>query len=244
MTAPPPGPVTSVIFDMDGLLIDTEPVWRTAEVEVLARHGVVLSASDVIESTGHEIGEVVAGWLRRLPSPGSAAAQDAATDPTPDPAAVTDEITGLVIEHVAAEGEPMPGVAEAIALFEKWGLRLAIASSSPPRLIDAVCRRLGLDRITVRCSAAGVARGKPAPDVYLAAASRLGTEPARCLALEDSVTGVAAAKAAGMRCIAVPDPHLSGDSRYGAADLVLDSLDRLDERMLAALSVRPLPHQA
>ena len=224
------GPVTSAIFDMDGLLIDTEPVWRTAETAVLARYGVELTRADVIESTGHEIGGVVAGWLRRL-------ARDEAAEP--DPATVTGEITDLMIEHVAAEGEPMPGVPEAIALFERWGLRLAIASSSPPRLIDAVCRRLGLDRITVRCSATEVARGKPAPDVYLAAAARLGTDPACCLALEDSVTGVAAARAAGMRCIAVPDPHLAGDPRYGAADLVLGSLAGLDARMLAGLGAGP-----
>jgi mannitol-1-/sugar-/sorbitol-6-/2-deoxyglucose-6-phosphatase len=220
---------------MDGLLIDTEPVWRTAEVAVLARYGVELTRSDVITSTGHEIGAVVAGWLRRRPSAGRAG--------EPDPAAVTDQITDLMIEHVGAHGEPMPGVPEAIALFERWGLRLAIASSSPRRLIDAVCDRLGLDRITVRCSATEVASGKPDPDVYLAAAGRLGAKPARCLALEDSVTGVAAAKAAGMRCIAVPDPHLADDPGYDAADLVLDSLARLDERMLAGLGVRPIRSQ-
>ncbi len=232
MSPSPSGPVTSAIFDMDGLLIDTEPVWRTAEVAVLAHYGVELTRSDVITSTGHEIGGVVAGWLRRRPSAGQPG--------EPLPAAVTDQITDLMIEHVSAEGEPMPGVREVIALFERWGLGLAIASSSPRRLIDAVCDRLGLDRIAVRCSATEVARGKPEPDVYLAAASRLGDEPACCLALEDSVTGVAAAKAAGMRCIAVPDPHLAGDAGYGAADLVLDSLARLDERMLAGLGVRPV----
>ncbi|HEX9065577.1 MAG TPA: HAD-IA family hydrolase, partial [Streptosporangiaceae bacterium] len=194
-------------------------------------YGVVLNRADVIESTGHEIGEVVAGWLRRRPTAGAAG--------EPDPAAVTAEVTDLVIDHVAAEGQPMTGVPETIALFERWGLRLAIASSSPPRLIDAVVRRLGLDRITVRCSAAGVARGKPAPDVYLAAAAALGADPAGCLALEDSVTGVAAAKAAGMRCIAVPDPHLAGDPRYRAADLVLETLAGLDEPMLAGLGVHP-----
>jgi sugar-phosphatase len=223
--------VTSVIFDMDGLLIDTEPVWRTAEVAVLAIHGVQLSRADVIDSTGQEIGEVVAGWLRRLPGQYGA--------DSPDAVAVTAEITDLVISHVAAEGEPMAGVPEAIALFERCGLRLAIASSSPPRLIDAVCRRLGLDRISVRCSAASEARGKPTPDVYLTAARRLGEDPVRCLALEDCVAGVTAAKAAGMRCIAVPDPQLAGDPGYSAADLVLGSLTQLGEPDLADLGMRP-----
>src|SRR4029453_11415576 len=99
---------------------------------------------------------------------------------------IADLIIDRVIAHVAAEGRPMPGVTAAIALFERCGLRLAIASSSPLRRIDAVCARLGLTRITVRCSAMDEARGKPAPDVYLTAARRLGVAAAGCLALEDS----------------------------------------------------------
>ncbi len=124
----------------------------------------------------------------------------------------------------------MPGVTAAIALFERCGLRLAIASSSPRRLIDAVCDRLGLDGIEVRCSAMDEARGKPAPDVYLAAARRLGVAAAQCLAVEDSLNGLASARAAGMTCVAVPDPLLAADPRYGAADLVLAVADRPGRR--------------
>jgi beta-phosphoglucomutase-like phosphatase (HAD superfamily) len=134
----------------------------------------------------------------------------------------------------------MPGVTAAIALFERCGLRLAIASSSPLRLIDAVCDRLGLTRIEVRCSAMDEPRGKPAPDVYLAAARRLGVAAASCLALEDSPTGIASARSAGMRCIAVPDPLLAADPRYREADLVLESLTRLDAAALRRLGV-PVP---
>jgi sugar-phosphatase len=134
----------------------------------------------------------------------------------------------------------MPGVTAAIALFERCGLRLAIASSSPLRLIDAVCDRLGLTRITVRCSAMDEARGKPAPDVYLTAARRLGVAAANCLALEDSPAGVASARSAGMRCVAVPDPLLATDPRYREADLVLGSLTGLDEAALRRLGV-PVP---
>ncbi len=112
----------------------------------------------------------------------------------------------------------MPGVPEAIALFERLKLRLAIASSSPERLIDAVCARLGLT-IDIRRSALDEPRGKPAPDVYLAAARRPALSPARCRAVEDAPAGVVAAKAAGMSCLAVPDPLLAGDPRYRRADL-------------------------
>jgi HAD superfamily hydrolase (TIGR01509 family) len=136
---------------------------------------------------------------------------------------------------VSRAGVPMPGVPEAIALFRRAGLRLAIASSSPAHLIDAVCARLGLD-IEIRCSALNEPRGKPAPDVYLAAARRLELSPDRCLAVEDSPAGVLSAKAAGMTCLAVPDPLLAGDPRYGRADLVLASLTLLDEPLLRKLT--------
>ena len=227
-------PVEAVVLDMDGLLIDTEPTWRTASAVVFAGFGIVLSEQDLLDSTGQPIEELIPIWRRRASGGGSASGGGDArlTD-----AEVADLIIDQVIAHVKAEGEPMPGVAAAIALFRRCGLRLAIASSSPRRLIDAVCDRLGLDGIEVRCSAMDEARGKPAPDVYLTAARKLGVAAAACLALEDSPNGVASAKAAGMRCVAIPDPLLAGHPRYGEADLVLPSLTDLDDAALRHLSV-------
>lgn len=218
---------------MDGVLIDTEPVWRAAQSAVFARFGVALSERDLLDSTGQPIEELIPVWRRRASAPDPAGTE--LTD-----AEIADLIIDRVIAHVTAEGRPMPGVTAAIALFERCGLRLAIASSSPLRLIDAVCDRLGLTRITVRCSAMDEARGKPAPDVYLTAARRLGVAAANCLALEDSPAGVASARSAGMRCVAVPDPLLAADPRYREADLVLELLTRLDEAALRRLGV-PVP---
>ena len=220
-------------MDMDGVLIDTEPVWRAAQSAVFAGFGVALSERDLLDSTGQPIEELIPVWRRRASAPDPAGTE--LTD-----AEIADLIIDRVIAHVTAEGRPMPGVTAAIALFERCGLRLAIASSSPLRLIDAVCDRLGLTRITVRCSAMDEARGKPAPDVYLTAARRLGVAAANCLALEDSPAGVASARSAGMRCVAVPDPLLAADPRYREADLVLESLTRLDEAALRRLGV-PVP---
>jgi len=219
----------AVVLDMDGVLIDTEPVWRAAQSAVFAGFGVALSESDLLDSTGQPIEELIPVWRRR------------AREASP----LTDaEMAGLIVDrviaYVKARGRPMPGVTAAIALFERCGLRLAIASSSPLRLIDAVCDRLGLTRITVRCSAMDEARGKPAPDVYLTAARRLGVAAAGCLALEDSLAGLASARSAGMRCVAVPDPLLAADPRYREADLVLESLTGLDEAALRRLGV-PVP---
>ena len=222
---------------MDGVLIDTEPVWRAAQSAVFAGFGVALSDSDLLDSTGQPIEELIPVWRRR-PAAGDGMAESA------DPGLTDAEIAGLIVDrviaHVTAEGQPMPGVTAAIALFERCGLRLAIASSSPLRLIDAVCDRLGLTRITVRCSAMDEARGKPAPDVYLTAARRLGVAAASCLALEDSLAGIASARSAGMRCVAVPDPLLAADPRYREADLVLESLTSLDQAALRRLGV-PVP---
>jgi mannitol-1-/sugar-/sorbitol-6-/2-deoxyglucose-6-phosphatase len=226
-------PVEAVVLDMDGLLIDTEPVWRAAQAAVFAGIGIALRESDLLDSTGQPIEELIPVWRRRASRPGPASTE--LTDEE-----IADRITGQVIAYVKARGQPMPGVTAAIALFERYGLRLAIASSSPLRLIDAVCDRLGLARIEVRCSAREEVRGKPAPDVYLTAARRLGVTTGRCLALEDSPNGIASAREAGMRCVAVPDPLLAGDPRYREADLVLPSLTGLDEAALRRLGV-PVP---
>jgi sugar-phosphatase len=227
---------------MDGVLIDTEPVWRAAQSDVFAGFGVALSEGDLLDSTGQPIEELIPVWRRRPVAGGEMAVRGdpGLTDPGLTDTEIADLIVDRVIAHVTAEGQPMPGVTAAIALFERCGLRLAIASSSPLRLIDAVCDRLGLTRIEVRCSAMDEARGKPAPDVYLAAARRLGVAAASCLALEDSPAGIASARSAGMRCVAVPDPLLAADPRYREADLVLESLTRLDEAALRRLGV-PVP---
>ena len=142
-----PGPVTksrlrAVILDMDGLLIDTEPVWRVAQFEVFAGLGVTLTEQELLDSTGQPTEDLIPLWRQRAP-----ASDRGLTD-----AQVADQITDRIIAHVKAEGEPMPGVPDAIALFRRHGLALAIASSSPRRLIDAVCDRLGL-RPTSTCAA-------------------------------------------------------------------------------------------
>ena len=205
------GRLHAVVLDMDGLLIDTEPVWRAAETEVFGELGIQLSEADMLATMGRRVVEMVAHWRRQRPWPGAetGSPSDAGRSPT-------GSSTGWWPTS-SSRGEPMPGVVEAVDLIRRLGLRAAIASSSPHRLIDAVCHRLGLEWIEVRCSADDEQRGKPAGDVYLTAARRLGLSPAACLAIEDSPNGVLAARAAGMRCVAVPDRHLAGDPRYREA---------------------------
>jgi sugar-phosphatase len=223
--------VEAVVLDMDGVLIDSEPVWHAADIAIFAELGIELTQAQLFESLGRPIGELVPEWRQARPRRGGEASQSSDVE-------IVDRITNRVVAHVRSRGKPMPGVMEAVGLLRGLGVHLAIASSSPSRLIDAVCAHLGLEDIEIRRSTVDEARGKPAPDVYLRAASQLRVEPDRCVGIEDSPNGVLAVKAAGMRCIAVPNPAVANDPRYHAADLILASLTRLDEAVLRSLGWR------
>ena len=215
----------AAIFDMDGLLIDSEPFWRDVEVRVFGRLGVPLTHEMCKETMGLRINEAVAHWRRSHPWDG------------PGDDEVADELVAGVIECVEREGKLMDGAVEAIDFVAAQGARLAIASSALYRVIDAVLERFGLrDRFEVIHSAEEEERGKPDPAVYLTTAAKLGVRPGACVALEDSINGVISAKAAGMACVAVPDPAAAADRRFDMADVVLGSLRELDTDIWAALT--------
>ena len=203
---------------MDGLLIDSEPLWRLAERRVFGAVGLELSDAQCMETMGLRTDEVVAYWYERRPWSG------------PSPEAVERRLIGTVSELIGERGEPLPGVEETLGLLFGAGFRLALASSSPPSLIDAVLAKLGLTaRFEVACSAIHEERGKPDPAVYLTTCRELGVEPRRCVAFEDSPAGVRSARAAGMTVVAVPHPDMRGHRAYDQAHQVLGSL--LDFRL-------------
>jgi sugar-phosphatase len=208
----------AAIFDLDGLLIDSEPLWRRAEVEIFATVGLRLAEADCEVTTGLRIDEVVAFRHRERPWHPPLLEEVAA------------RIVDRVIELVEAGGVAKPGGARAVALCAAAGLRLALASSSPEVLIHAALRRLGLDERFERVVSAQHERwGKPHPAVLLTTAERLGVPPDACVVLEDSLNGVIAAKAARMRCLVVPERP---DPRFVLADRVLPSLLDLDRAAL------------
>src|SRR5215210_2390713 len=205
--------IDAIIFDMDGLLVDSEPLWRIAEIEMLSAVRVPITEEDAIQTTGLRTDEVVELWYARYPW----------SDPPKK--AIEARIITRLIALVRERGRMMPGVRETLHAVSDAGYPLAIASSSSSEIIAAVLDTLGIAAcFQVAQSAEHEAYGKPHPGVYIEAARRLGVEPRRCLAFEDSPNGVIAAKAARMRCIAVPDPALRNDRRLQAADLVLPSL--------------------
>jgi sugar-phosphatase len=210
---------------MDGLLIDSEILWREAEIEIFGDLGVPLSRDSCRSTKGMFVGEVTEHWFARYPWAG----------PTPAEVAVT--IVDRVIALLLAKGELKPGAEHAIALCAERGLPLAVASSSQYRLIDIALEHFGLRRhFAVIQSAEDEAWGKPHPAVFLTAAAKLDVPPRRCLVWEDAPAGVVAAKAASMVCVAVPEHGEEGRPAFALADLVLGSLLDMDERRFDALS--------
>lgn len=216
------------IFDMDGLLIDSEPLWRQAERRVFRTVGVDLTDAMCHETQGLRSDEVVAYWYRRFPWTGKSRERVGA------------ELIEAVIRLIVDAGEALPGVYDALSALRVSGLRLGLASSSPPRLIEAVVRKLGIEHcFAAMCSAVDHERGKPDPAVYLAAASRLEVAPAECVAFEDSVPGVRSAKAAGMRVVAVPAPSQYADPAFDIADWKLHSLADFSPALLRESACKP-----
>ena len=213
--------IEAVIFDMDGLLIDSEPIWQEAEIAVFNKFGVPLTLEMTSQTMGLRTDEVVEYWHKRYPWD------------SPSQKEVSDLVDRTVIELIQEKGTAKEGVNEAIAVCEAAGLPIAIASSSPTLLIDTVLNKLGIaEKIQIVHSAHDEEYGKPHPAVYISTAKDLGVHPNHCLAFEDSANGVLAAKAAKMKCIAIPEPEAKNDKRFGIADIILHSLHDFNSQML------------
>jgi len=209
---------------MDGVLIDSEPLWHEAEIAAAGEAGLELTPEDCLRTTGLRVDEVVAYWCERHPFP------------APIRDVLVASILDRLVDLVSRRGLPKPGVEEVLALVRSRGLRLALASSSPYRVIHAVLEALGLNSaFEVIHSAEEEVRGKPDPAVYLATARKLGIEPERCIAVEDSPHGLLSAKAAGMKCIVVPEPALRTDPRFALADATVTELGEIGPELLDRL---------
>jgi sugar-phosphatase len=209
--------ISAVIFDMDGLLVSSEPLWRRAEIEAFAEVGVTLTEEMCLETTGLRIDQVVEHWRRRFGFTKRSHAE------------VRRNVLDRVARLIADEAAPLPG---AIELVERAAseLPIALASSSPHAIIDAVLDRFGArERFTVIHSADEEDHGKPHPAVFITTASRLDLPAVECLVFEDSFNGVLAAKAARMRCVAVPEEEHRDDPRFVIADRVLPDLRAIDD---------------
>jgi mannitol-1-/sugar-/sorbitol-6-/2-deoxyglucose-6-phosphatase len=212
--------IKAVIFDLDGLLIDSEPFWQQAEVLIFQQVNLDLTPEMCLQTKGLRIDEVVDYWYQKYPWTNIAKKE------------VEELIVAKVIELIQLKGEPLPGVDRAISFVVQKQVKIALASSSALPIIHAALKKLNLTNIfTEIYSAESELFGKPHPGVYLTTASKLNVVPQECLALEDSLNGVLAAKAAQMKCIAIPEPLQYHNPQFAIANVKLQSLLQFDEQL-------------
>lgn len=205
--------IKAVIFDMDGVIINSEPYWREAEMDVFNKIGVQMTEEMCIEMKGTKIDEVVKHWYSVYPWNGLTLKEVEVK--------IIDKVNSLVKE----KGEPMTGLMGLLEYLKSNNIKIGLATSSLFSIMDVVLDKLKIrDYFDVTHSAEAEKAGKPAPDVYLGAALKLRVSPADCIAIEDSYTGLLSAQAAGMFTIALPELHEYGSEKYDIADIKIKSL--------------------
>lgn len=219
--------IEAVVFDLDGVLLDSERLWDDARRLVVERHGGQWRDQATAAMQGMSSVEWSA-YLRQELGVGL------------DEGRIVDAVLAILLERYRRELPLLPGALDAVGrIGSRWPLGLASSSNRP--VIDEVLAVRGLAaafRVTV--SSEEVPRGKPHPDVYLEATRRLGAAPGRCVAVEDSVNGIRAARAAGLRVVAVPNRDFPPPAEeLAAADLVVESLSDLTVDAIARLDERP-----
>lgn len=216
--------IEAAVFDMDGLMIDSQPFWQDAQLEVFPKVGVVITRQDTIATTGMRVDEIVQMCYER--SPWDSVGREE----------VCDRIVDRVIELVRSHKPAMPGLNHAIGVCQRHDLKLALASSSPMTLIKATIDALGLHGVFQEIvSGADLRYSKPHPEVYLNACDKLGVLPQKCVALEDSFVGLLAAKSAQMKTIVIPEHTASSQQCFVIADRQLASLEKLNAGVLQSL---------
>ncbi len=205
--------IKAVIFDMDGVMIDSEPLWEKTERILLGRRNIDYSPEyrdQIVGLNQNDSGRLLINTFRL-------------NETVEDIISERVEILTAIYEK---ELEVVPSLIPLLSTLKGNDYLLAVASSSPLRVINFVLDMFSLhDYFSEVVSGECTDNGKPHPDIYLHTAERLGVEPWECIAIEDSINGVKSAKAAGMFCIAVPDKRLSQD-QFRTADLIINSLDK------------------
>lgn len=214
----------TVIFDMDGLLIDSEPLWEEAAAEVLQEFGIQLTQKQYHDTRGLRTEEWLNHWFRFF---------------TINQQHIPDAINSTIskaVDKIDSRGVPMPGVQEIFALFRRHRFKIGLATSSPLAVVDVVAEKLNLRQyLQVTTSAQFLNFGKPHPEVYLNCAAALASSPVHCLCFEDSFNGMIAAKAARMKCVVIPDKLMQHELKWNAADMQLSSLIEFGEDQLKSL---------
>lgn len=206
----------AVIFDMDGVLIDSEPLWKIAMEEVFSNHGSKLTKQDFQRTVGLRIDEVIAYWHKH----------EGWRNVSPE--AVEREIVMTMVELIRENAQPLQGVVETLEYLKKSNKKIGLATSSYEILIQTVLRELNITSyFDFTHSAEHEAYGKPHPAVYLSVANSLGIDPVRCLVIEDSLNGIISAKAARMKVVCIPEKTHFPEPKLSLADYMYDSMSEL-----------------
>ena len=209
---------------MDGLLIDSEPLWYEAAIEVMGGMGISIDEEEYSMTIGLRTKEFLDFWFSRHEVDYKLLAETESA------------ITEVVINKIREHGQMMPGVMEVISFFQDKQFKIGLATSSPLTLVAAMIERTGLFNVfSVYTSAEHLPYGKPHPQVYLECAQELGSIPSACVCFEDSFNGMVAAKAARMKCIVVPESSRRHEIKWYAADYVLSSLTEFNETILSQI---------
>jgi sugar-phosphatase len=215
----------AVIFDMDGLLIDSEPCWQEAGSETLRQFNVTLTPIQYHHTTGLRTPEWLDYWFGFF-----------GIDKSLIPAAAA-ALHGKVFEKIRTHAQPLPGVHHIMEYFKSKSVRIGLATSSPLTLANIVVEKLQIGPYLQAISSADhLPFGKPHPQVYMDCAEALSVTPLHCIAFEDSFNGMIAAKAARMKCVAIPVADQLAHPKWGAADLKLSSLADFSDEHFEALS--------
>jgi HAD superfamily hydrolase (TIGR01509 family) len=204
----------TVIFDMDGVIIDSEPFWRQAQINELAKYNVTITVADCITLTmGKRLEEIAKIWCLRHQL-------------TISPSVLQHNIMQLVVDLITDKGLAKPGLYSLLAYLREHNLNIGLATSSSKPVIDAVLRRLKIHSyFSVICSADDEVYGKPHPAVYLTTAKQFKVRADQCIVIEDSVTGMIAGKAAAMTTWAVPDNI--NNPKFSIAENIFSSLTQV-----------------
>ncbi len=205
---------------MDGVLIDSEPLWKIAEIEGFGKVGIDLTHTDCEETVGLRMDEVVLMWYNRIGWEGKSLKE------------VENDVVDIVIREIKKQGTELPGVTKTLQTLKSAGYKIGLATSSATRILKTVLDQLHLaEYFDIVHSAENEQYGKPHPAVFLTAAKKLDVDPKKCLVFEDSLNGIISAKAARMKVIAIPEKTHEINEKFQIADKILDNLNgfNLDE---------------